>query len=135
VKAARTEHVIWSTLEDSRDFIPLNDSRMPTTSLRTSFYWDNLIYFGMGPKRGADGTLAFLLPVGNRKLPGIAAADVGACAYGVFKRGKAFIGKTIGIAGEHLTGVQMAAALSRELHPGLMDFTHWLAVNSGRIAR
>jgi hypothetical protein len=43
------------------------------------------------------------------------AEDIGRCAYGVFKRGGDFIGKTVGIAGEHLTGAQMAAALGRGL--------------------
>ena len=85
---------------------------MPTTFLLTSFYWDNLIHFGMGPKRGADGKLAFVLPMGDRRLPGIAAEDIGRCAHGIFRRGAEFIGRTVGIAGEHLTGAEMAASLT-----------------------
>ena len=69
----------------------------------------------MGPKRGADGKLDFVLPMGDRKLPGIAAEDIGRCAHGIFKRGAEFVGKTVGIAGEHLTGAEMAAWLSRAL--------------------
>jgi len=138
-KAAGLKHVIWSTLEDTRQWIPLSDTRMPTlmsqykvphfdakgesnkvfidlgvptTFLFTSFYWDNLIYFGMGPRKGPDGKLAFTLPMGDRKLPGIAAEDIGKCAYGIFKKGSEYIGKSVGIAGEHLTGKQMAGALS-----------------------
>jgi uncharacterized protein YbjT (DUF2867 family) len=138
-KAARLKHVIWSTLEDTRQWVPLSDNRMPTlmghykvphfdakgesnkvftemgvptTFLYTSFYWDNLIYFGMGPKKGPDGTLAFTLPMGDKKLPGIAAGDIGKCAYGIFKKNVEYIGKSVGIAGEHLTGQQMADALS-----------------------
>ena len=136
------QHVIWSTLEDTRQWMPLSDDRMPTlmgkyrvphfdakgeanqvftdlnvptTFLLTSFYWENLIYFGMGPKRGSDGKLAITLPMGNKKLPGIAAEDIGKCAYGIFKKGHELIGKTVGNAGEHLTGAQMAAALTRAL--------------------
>jgi len=45
----------------------------------------------------------------------MAAEDIGRCAYGVFKAGTKYIGKTVGITGEHLTGAQMAAALSRAL--------------------
>ena len=139
---AGLQHVIWSTLEDTRQWVPLEDSRMPTlmghykvphfdakseanrlftdlgvpvTFLLTSFYWDNLITFGMGPKKGPDGKLAFTLPMGDRKLPGIAAQDIGRCAYGIFKGGGEFIGKTVGIAGEHLTGAEMAAALAGTL--------------------
>jgi len=141
-KHAGVRHVIWSTFEDTRKWVPLNDNRMPTlmgkykvphfdskadanaeftglglptTLLLTSFYWENLIYFGMGPKKGPDGTLAFTLPMGDRKLPGMTAEDIGKCAYGIFARGGEFIGKTVGIAGEHLTGAQMAASLAKAL--------------------
>lgn len=141
-KHAGLKHVIWSTLEDTRQWVPLSDNRMPTlmgkykvphfdakgeanrvftelglptTFLLTSFYWDNLIHFGMGPKKGPDGKLAFTLPMGDKKLPGIAAEDIGKCALGIFKKGREFIGKTVGIAGEHLTGAQMAAALTKAL--------------------
>ena len=141
-KAAGLEHVIWSTLEDTRKWMPLDDNRMPTlmgkykvphfdakgeadrffrdlgvptTFLLTSFYWDNLIYFGSGPQRLPDGTLALTFPMGDKPLSAMAVEDIGKCAYGIFKRGREFIGKTIGIAGGHLTGSQMAAALSRAL--------------------
>ncbi|AGA33810.1 HSCARG protein [Thioalkalivibrio nitratireducens DSM 14787] len=141
-KAAGVEHVIWSTLEDTRRWVPLTDDRMPTlmerykvphfdakgeaehlfselglptTFLLTSFYWDNLIHFGLGPKRGHDGVLAIAFPMGNRKLPGIAAQDIGRCAYGVFRQGQEHIGKTVGIAGEHLSGPEMAVALTEAL--------------------
>lgn len=138
--AAGVKHVVWSTLEDTRQRVPLSDNRMPTlmqrykvphfdakgeadalfrdlptTYLLTSFYWDNLIHFGMGPRRGSDGVLNFVLPMGDRKLPGIAAADIGASAFGVFKRGNELIGRRVGIAGEHLTGAEMASVLSRAL--------------------
>jgi uncharacterized protein YbjT (DUF2867 family) len=141
-KEAGVGHVIWSTLEDTRRFVPITDDRMPTlmgkysvphfdgkgeadahfaaagaptTWLLTSFYWDNFIGFGLGPKRGADGVLALNLPLGERKFPAIAVVDIGKCALGIFKRGKELIGKTVGIAGEHLTGREMAASLSKAL--------------------
>jgi uncharacterized protein YbjT (DUF2867 family) len=141
-KHAGVKHVIWSTLDDTRKRVPVDDPRMPTlqgkykvphfdakgeanaifsdlgvptTFLNTSFYWDNLIHFGMGPKKGPDGKLAFVLPMDDKKLPGIAAEDIGRCAYGIFKRGPELVGRTVGIAGEHLTGAQMAAELSRAM--------------------
>jgi uncharacterized protein YbjT (DUF2867 family) len=141
-KQAGVGHAIWSTLEDSRKFIPLSDDRMPTlmgkykvphfdakgesdrffreqgvptTFLLTSFYWENMIFFGMGPKPGPDGALAITFPLGDKKFPQIAVEDIGKCAYGIFKRGRDYVGKTVGIAGEHLTGAQMAAALTRAL--------------------
>jgi uncharacterized protein YbjT (DUF2867 family) len=140
-KRAGVRHVVWSTLEDTRRFVPLEDERMPTllgyykvphfdgkgeadrafaeagvptTNLVTSFYWDNFIHFGMQPKRGADGKLELVLPMADKRLPGIAAEDIGPCALGIFRRPE-LIGKTVGIAGEHLTGAQMAAAMGKAL--------------------
>jgi uncharacterized protein YbjT (DUF2867 family) len=69
----------------------------------------------MGPKKGANGKLALTLPMAGKRLPGIASEDIGRCAYGIFKRGRQFVGQTVGIAGEHLTGAQMAAALTTAL--------------------
>jgi uncharacterized protein YbjT (DUF2867 family) len=141
-KKADLKHVIWSTLEDVREYVPLNDQRMPTlhgqykvphfdgkgesdklftaagiptTFLLASFYWDNFIYFGAGPKRGEDGKLALTLPIGNAKMAGIASEDIGKCAYGIFKKGTEMVGKRIGIAGEQLTGNEMAEGLSNAL--------------------
>ncbi len=54
--------------------------------------------------------------MGDKKLPGIATEDSGKSAYGIFKKGREFIGKTVGVAGEHLTGAQMAAALTKALN-------------------
>ncbi len=87
----------------------------PTTFLLTSFYYDNFIYFGMGPKKGEDGKLTITLPMGNRKLAVIAAEDIGKCAYGIFKKGEELIGKTVGIAGDHVSGDEMAKALTDAL--------------------
>jgi len=88
------------------------DLGVPTTFLLTSFYWDNFIGFGMGPVRGADGKLAITMPMGSARLPGIAAEDIGRSAYGIFKQGLSMVGKRVGIAGEHLSGNEMAKAFS-----------------------
>src|SRR5688572_13159130 len=139
-KAAGLKHVIWSTLEDTRHYIPLTDNRMPTlqgkykvphfdakgesdqyfidagvptTFLLASFYWENFIYFGSGPKKGPDGDYLLSLPLGKAPMAGIASEDIGRCAYGIFKAGPSMIGQRVGIAGEQLTGDRMAAALSK----------------------
>ncbi|NNE76165.1 MAG: NmrA/HSCARG family protein [Pricia sp.] len=137
---AQLGHVIWSTLEDTRKWIPLNDDRMPTlqekykvphfdgkgaaniyfenigvpyTLLLTSFFWENFIYFGMGPQLSPDDALSITFPMGDKKLPGIAVRDIGKCALGIFKAGAEFQGKTVGIAGEHLTGKEMANTFTK----------------------
>ena len=141
-KEAHLKHIIWSTLEDTRNWMALEDDRMPTlqgkykvphfdgkgeadkffvdagvptTFLKTSFYWDNFIHFGMGPKKSEDGNYYITLPMNNKKLAGIAAEDIGKCAYGIFKKGGEVIGKTVGIVGEKLNGDEMAAKLSKAM--------------------
>ncbi|MBB2940558.1 uncharacterized protein YbjT (DUF2867 family) [Actinoplanes lutulentus] len=138
-KKAGVQHVVWSTLEDTRDHIPVDGDRMPTlqgtynvphfdakaeadelfraagvptTFLRTTFYWENLAN-GWGATRDADGVLTLTLPMGSSKLAGIAVEDIGRTAYGIFQAGDKLVGQTVHIAGEHLTGEQIAAGLSR----------------------
>ncbi|GAA4303865.1 NmrA/HSCARG family protein [Aestuariibaculum suncheonense] len=142
-KDSDIKHIIWSTLEDTRNWVSLDDDRMPTlqekykvphfdekgasdklfteaglpvTFLRTSFYWDNFIYFGMGPQKGEDGNYYIAFPMEDKTLAGIAAEDIGKCAYGIFKKGTQLINKTVGIAGEKLSGVDMAKKLSKALN-------------------
>jgi len=91
------------------------EAGVPTTFLRTCFYWENFIYFGLGPQRGEDGVLALTFPMGSSRLPGIGTEDIGKTAYAIFARGDEFVDKTVSIAGEHLTGDQLAEKMSRAL--------------------
>lgn len=146
-KAAGVQHVIWSTLEDTRKLMAPEDTRMPflqekyrvphfdakaesdalfsglpVTYLVTSFYWDNLYLFGLSPKKGDDGKLSWTFPMGTSKLAGIAAEDIGKVAYGIFKAGPSYVGKTVGIYGEALTLDEMGAALSKVLGVGPITY-------------
>jgi uncharacterized protein YbjT (DUF2867 family) len=139
---AGIHHAIWSTLEDTREFFPADGRRMPvlegrynvphydakgaanrffaqhrvpTTFLYTSAYFENLIHFGMGPQRGADGALAVTFPTGDARIPWVAAADIGTAAAEIFLRGDALIGDSIGVAGDHLSGAELAAQLGLAL--------------------
>jgi uncharacterized protein YbjT (DUF2867 family) len=139
-RAAGVKHVIWSTLDDTRKFMAPTDTRMPilqekyrvphfdakaeanaffaglpVTYLVTSFYWDNLYMFGLGPKKDAAGAYSWTFPMGNARLAGIAGEDIGKTAYGIFKAGSQYIGNTVGIAGEFLTINEMGAKLSKGL--------------------
>ena len=141
-KAAGVQHVVWSTLEDVRKWVPLDDARLPTlyrkykcphfdskgemddvftkeaaptTFMRAAFYWDNFIYFGMGPRKADDGNLVLALPLGGAKLPGIGAEDIGKCALGIFREGTKTVGSYIGVAGETLSGEEMASKMGRAM--------------------
>ena len=136
---AGVRHAIWSTAEDTRRWYSLDDGRMPTlhggykvpnwdgkgegdhffaasgvptTYLLTPFHWESFV-FGLGaPQPGPDGVRTLAMPLGEARLPGIAAEDIGRCAYGIFRDPARFVGETVGIAGEHTTGVELAAGLS-----------------------
>jgi uncharacterized protein YbjT (DUF2867 family) len=136
---AGIRHAIWSTHEDSRDFFPALGSRMPVlegrfnvpqfdakgeahrffaqqrvpvTYLYTSCFWENLIHFGMGPQRRWDGSLVITFPFGGARIPWVGVEDVGVAAKEIFLRGDALVYDSIGLAGEHLTGAELAAQLS-----------------------
>jgi uncharacterized protein YbjT (DUF2867 family) len=136
-RTAEVHHAVWSSLEDTRRFVTddrmptlqekykvphfdakevaegfFRDAGVPTTVLRTAFYWENLIYFGLGPQRGEDGVLAVTFPLGSARMPSMAAGDIGKIAYGIFKRGDELIGQTISVAGEHVSGADFAAKLT-----------------------
>ncbi|OBJ74289.1 NmrA family NAD(P)-binding protein [Mycobacterium sp. 1274756.6] len=136
--AAGVAHVVFSTLEDTRPVldgrVPTFDGRytvphfdakaeadalfveqrVPTTFLRTAYFFDN-ISRGGALARGDDGTLVLTLPMGEKPLSGIAVADIGRTALGVFRRGTELTGRTVSIAGDHLTGTQYAAQLAEAL--------------------
>ena len=146
-KAAGVKHVIWSTLEDTRKLMQPDDKRMPilqdkyrvphfdakaeanaffaglpVTYLVTSFYWDNLYTFGLAPKKGDDGVYSWTFPMGNAKLAGMAAEDIGKTAYGIFKAGDRYIGKTVGIVSQDLTIAEMGDKLTKGLGIGPVKY-------------
>ena len=137
---AGVSHVIWSTAEDTRKWYALDDDKMPTlqggykvpnwdgkgagdhffaaagvptTYLLTPFHWEAFVS-GLGaPQPGPDGVRTLAMPLGEARLPGITAEDIGRCSYPIFKHPARFVGETIGIASEHTTGNQLAAGLSK----------------------
>ena len=147
-KAAGVKHVIWSTLEDTRQYMPADDKRMPilqdkyrvphfdakadanavfagvpATMLLTSFFWDNLYNFALAPKKNEQGVYGWSYPMGEAKLPGIAVEDIGKTALAIFKGGQQYVGKTIGIAGESLSFQEMSKKLESGLGISPVTFT------------
>ncbi|GAB3004912.1 NmrA/HSCARG family protein [Streptomyces pseudoechinosporeus] len=141
-KAAGLKHVVWSTLEDTRELLPLDDSRMPvlqdkynvphfdvkgeanelfrqagvpTTFLNATFYFQGFLSYFV-PKRGEDGVLTLTLPMEDGKLlAGVDVTDIGRTAFAILKGGAPFIGQTVSLAGDHLTGAQYAEKLGATL--------------------
>lgn len=137
---AGVRHAIWSTLEDSRRWYPLDDTRMPTitgrykvppfdakaeadqsfkdagvptTYLLTPTHWDAFVYGKGVPQPGPDGVLTLPFPIDRTVLPGIAAVDIGRCAYQIFRAPERYIDAKVGLASEHTSGQRLAEALTR----------------------
>jgi uncharacterized protein YbjT (DUF2867 family) len=146
-KIAGIEHVVYSTIEDTRDFMSLADRRIPTlqgeykvphfdvkgeanylfkeldvptTFLLTSFYYENFITHRLGMEKGHDGELTFTLPLDDKKMPAIAVEDIGKSAYRILTKGKDLIGKSIGVAADHISGEEFAAAFSEVLQENVI---------------
>ena len=141
-KAAGVQHVVWSTLEDTRELLPVDDARMPvlqdhynvphfdakgegnalfaalgvpTTYLNTTFFYQGFGQ-GVGPRRGEDGVLTLTLPFADgKRLAGVDVDDIGRTAFAILAAGDAYIGETISLAGDHLTGAQYAKQLGEAI--------------------
>jgi uncharacterized protein YbjT (DUF2867 family) len=133
-KATALRHVIWSTLEDTRPhfhhlgidvptlekdyLVPHFDGKananayftslgVPTTLLEITFFYEAFLR-GQGPHRDPDGHLVLSIPLGDSMMALVAAEDIGRTAYGIFQVGARLIGRTVGLAGTHATGKQLA---------------------------
>jgi uncharacterized protein YbjT (DUF2867 family) len=141
-RGAQLQHVIWSTLEDTRGAIDAADQRMPfigdgyrvphfdvkggaadalfaasglpVTYLLMSFYWDQLLG-DLAPRRDDDGILALHLPVGAAPVAGIASDDIGRVVLDVLRRPADTVGATVPAVSDILTGEQMAEAFTTVL--------------------
>jgi uncharacterized protein YbjT (DUF2867 family) len=140
-KDAGLAHVVWSTLEDTRPHferlgselptlletykVPHFDAKgeanefftelgVPTTFLQTTFYYESFL-IGQGPHRDENGQLVLTNPMADQKMALIAAEDIGRTAFGVFRRGDDFVGKTVSVAGTHATGDELAAKFTEVL--------------------
>ena len=114
-KATGLRHVVWSTLEDTRELLPLDDDRMPVlqdkynvpdfdtkgeanelfrrarapaTFLNTTFFFQGFLDT-VGPQRGEDGVLTLTQPLEDGKLlSGVDVEDIWRAAFAIFKGGE-----------------------------------------------
>ena len=139
-KAALLGHVIWSTAEDTRRHfgsgagdvprtmggyaVPHLDAKaeansfftdlgVPVTFIQTSYYYESLI--GPMAVRSASGEPVLLLPIADRRLAVVAAGDIGRTALAIFAGGSQYIGETISVAGDHVSGHELADKMTRAI--------------------
>jgi len=136
VAAAKTtdlKHVVISTFEDTRKvvtnkdgykifdekyIVPHLDSKgehnekfqaeIPSTLFFTSFYYENYIMFGMGPKKHSDDSpYAITMPMGDSKLVMVSVEDIGKMAAAIFSD-SSLIGKSVYVSSDQLTVKEIA---------------------------
>jgi hypothetical protein len=88
---------------------------VPSTFLQTTFFYEAFLAGGQGPHRDQNRELVLTIPMAGNTMALIAAEDIGRTALGIFRRGDKFIGKTVSIAGAHVTGQELAAKFTAVL--------------------
>lgn len=152
-KRARLQHVVLSTLDDTRTLIEKADNKdtwkvlpptelgmyvphfdgkgqaaeefakhVPTTKLLTTFYLENFINLGMGPRKQKNNkessdasSYAITFPMGNSKLSMVSTLDIGKVACACFQNPEMTIGKTVGVQSDALTCEEIAQCFSQAL--------------------
>jgi NmrA-like family protein len=117
------KHVIWSTLEDTRKLMSPSDTRMPMLQEKYRVPHFDAKAEANAYFQGDEGVYNWAFPMGNSRMPDIAAEDIGKVAYGILKAGQQYMGKTVGIAAENLTFDEMSAKLSKALGIGPVKYT------------
>lgn len=132
--ASNINHIVWSTLEDTRDFSDeigyLGDYKVPhfdekgmvskyldtlsinVTHLYTSFYYENFLGL-MKLKKDDDGIRRLCLPMNDSVLPIVSVDDIGKMAYHVVEEK---IYGNVGVAGDHLPCNEIASILSESIN-------------------
>lgn len=124
---ARVAHVVWSSRPDTRHCaVASYDAKeaanaafvgrdVPVTLVCPALPWDDLLAAGLRPDPRDASAFLLRLPLGDACLPGMALEDLGPIVRALFAAGDEAIGKSFGVAGEHLTGAQLAEQLGLAL--------------------
>ncbi|GAA4973307.1 NmrA/HSCARG family protein [Actinoplanes utahensis] len=150
--ATGLRHVIWSTLADTRSYLPdaprqeagytvphadgkaeanafFLDAEVPTTFVTAPMYYESLFTFN-APRRTQDGTLVLAMPIGSARVVSGTVDDVGRIAYAIFNRGDALVGRTVPIASDLCSGEDFAAGVA----DALGEPVHYVPVDPAALA-
>jgi len=130
--SAKISHLIWSTLEDTRETLKgaktiggytvihfdakweinkvFADAKVPSTNAVSSFYMEN--YLTMMPPTDYGHGYVVGLNMGDVPLTMMALDDWGNFCAGIFANPD-YIGKTVGIASDQKTGKEIAAIFAK----------------------
>jgi uncharacterized protein YbjT (DUF2867 family) len=135
--ASGLRHVIWSTLDDTRQYLPdaprleggypvphadgkavadafFRDAGVPTTFVNAPMYYEMLLTL-TPPRRAENGAIVLALPIGSARVVSGAVENVGRVAHGIFKSGDEMIGRTVPVASDLTTGEQFAEGIAAAL--------------------
>jgi uncharacterized protein YbjT (DUF2867 family) len=135
--ATGLRHVIWSTLADTRPYLPdaprqeagytvphadgkaeanafFLDAGVPTTFVTAPMYYESLFTLN-APRRAEDGTIVLAMPIGSAQVVSGTVEDVGRTVYAIFGRGDTLVGRTVPIASDLCTGEDFAAGIAEAL--------------------
>lgn len=130
-KESGIQHLVMHTLPDyyrlskGRYSVPHYDIKasfeeysrglgLPATFVHVGFYYENFLSF-FPLQKGEDGNFYFGFPQGNTKLAATSVEDVGGVVASVFNNPAEYIGQTVGVAGDDLTGDEYALIMSNVL--------------------
>jgi len=123
-KAVGVKHFVHSTL-DSGTNVPhfqskeeiekyLNEIGLPTSSVLTSFYYENFISEGFGMSAKKDDTVVFRLGFpADATIPSFSVSDTGAYVVEAFNHPEKWIGKTLVAIAEHITLNEIASTFTK----------------------
>jgi hypothetical protein len=74
-------------------------------------YYEALVR-GIGPRRDENGHLVLANPLGDKVVTMVAVEDIGRTAYGIFLAGSRYVGRTVDLAGAHVTAAELATLLT-----------------------
>ncbi|XP_072046414.1 nmrA-like family domain-containing protein 1 [Amphiura filiformis] len=136
-KAAGVKHLIFSGAHDIKGGVgkpcAFSDSKVdianymfasgvPSTNVRYLFFAENFIGgFGGGFKglvqKDDKGTFVIAIPMEGKPMDYIVVSGAGNAIAAIFASPEAYIGKSIGISGDHITVQEIADIFSKHLAP------------------
>ncbi|KAM9305393.1 uncharacterized protein PAF06_013941 [Gastrophryne carolinensis] len=137
-KRLRLQHVVYSGLENVYKLtngkleVPHFDSKgmteeysreinVPMTSVRLSFYFQNLLSV-CKPQKCPDGkTYQLVIPMGDIPMDGMSVDDLGQVVCSILKDPTQYIGKDIGLSADKITIKQYADIMSQVTGKAIKD--------------
>ena len=125
-KKLGVKHLVYSGLEYVKEIIGkpcphfdgkgivekyLDETGVPNTSTRYSFYYDNFATM-LGPQKNDDGTYTLTLPA-KKAVDGVSVEDAGPAVAAIFDKPEEYIGKKIGLSGDKLTLSEYVGIISK----------------------